>query len=151
MTSITRREVLALSAGSAVLAGLGSGSAPAAPQDAAALVAAFTGGKVPDGGKVVIDLPDAVEDGSNVPLAVAVDHPMEPGNFVSEILVAADGNPRPGVATFHFTPLSGRAEATTRVRLAATQTIIVVAKTGDGRFFGAQKRVEVTIGACTGS
>jgi sulfur-oxidizing protein SoxY len=130
---------------------LGSGNVSASPQDAAALIAAFTGGKVPESGKVMIDLPDAVEDGSSVPLSVAVDHPMAPGSFISDILVVSEGNPRPGVATFRFTPLSGRAEATTRIRLAGTQNIVVVAKTGDGRFFRAQKHVEVTVGACTGS
>jgi sulfur-oxidizing protein SoxY len=148
---VTRREVIALGAGSAAAACIGVGPSLAAPHDAAALVAAFTGGKVPQGGSVTIDLPDAVEDGSSVPLSVAVNHPMEPDNFVSDILVVADGNPWPGVATFRFTPLSGRAEATTRIRLAGPQTISVIAKTQDGRFFGAQKHVQVTIGACTGS
>ena len=33
----------------------------------------------------------------------------------------------------------------------ALLALIVIAKTGDGRFFGAQKQVQVTIGACTGS
>jgi len=148
---VTRREVIALGAGSAAAACFGAGTSPAAPHDAAALVTAFTGGKVPESSRLTIDLPDAVEDGSSVPISVTVDHPMEPDNFVSDILVVSDGNPRPGVATFRFTPLSGRAEATTRIRLAGTQTIIVIAKTGDGRFFGAQKQVQVTLGACTGS
>ena len=151
MPLVTRREVVALGAGSAGLVLFGGGSALAAPQDAAAVIAAFTGGTAIESGKIMIDLPDAVEDGSSVPLSIAVDHPMEPVNFVSDILVVAEGNPRPGVATFHFTPLSGNAEATTRIRLADTQTIIVVAKASDGRFFGARKHVQVTIGACTGS
>lgn len=151
MYPLTRREAMAFGASSAAVVCFGSGSALAAPHDAASVIAAFTGGKVPESGKVMIDLPDAVEDGSSVPFSVTVDHPMEPGNFVSDILVVSEGNPRPGVATFRFTPLSGRAEATTRIRLAGTQSIIVVAKTGDGRLFGARKHVEVTIGACTGS
>jgi sulfur-oxidizing protein SoxY len=151
MLAITRREVVALGTGGAALAVLGGGSALAAPQDAAAAVAAFTGGKAIESGKVTIDLPDAVEDGSSVPLSVTVDHPMDPGNYVSDILVVAEGNPRPGVAAFRFTPLSGRAEATTRIRLAGTQNIIAIARTTDGRCFGAHKHVEVTIGACTGT
>jgi sulfur-oxidizing protein SoxY len=148
---VTRRKVIALGAGSAAAACFGAGTSLAAPPDAAAMVAAFTDGKVPTSGRVTIDLPDAVEDGSSVPLSVAVDHPMESGDFISDILVVAEGNPRPGVATFRFTPLSGRAEAMTRIRLAGAQNIIVIAKTSDGRFFGAQKHVQVTIGACTGS
>ena len=131
----TRREIIALAAGGAAAAWFGARSLSAAPHEAAAKVA---------------DLPDAVEDGSSVPLAVAVDHPMEADNFISDILVVSEGNPRPAVATFRFTPLSGRAQATTRIRLAGSQTVIAVAKTSDGRFFRAQKPVQVTIGACTG-
>ncbi len=147
----TRREIIALAAGGAAAACFGARSSSAAPHEAAAKVAEFTGGKTPESGKVTIDLPDAVEDGSSVPLAVAVDHPMEADNFISDILVVSEGNPRPAVATFRFTPLSGRAQATTRIRLAGSQTVIVVAKTSDGRFFRAQKPVQVTIGACTGT
>jgi sulfur-oxidizing protein SoxY len=66
------------------------------------------------------------------------------------MLVVADGNPRPGVALFRFSPLSGKATAATRIRLQSTQNIIVVAKTGDGRFITDRKQVKVTIGGCGG-
>jgi len=85
-----------------------------------------------------------------VPLSIIVDYPMNAEKYVSDILVVADGNPRPGLATFHLTPMSGRAEAATRIRLAATQNIIVVAKTSDGKFLTDQKQVKVTIGGCGG-
>jgi sulfur-oxidizing protein SoxY len=65
-------------------------------------------------------------------------------------MVVAEGNPNPGVATFTFSPMSGKADASTRIRLAATQNIIVVAKTSKGEFFTAQKLVKVTIGGCGG-
>ena len=71
-------------------------------------------------------------------------------NYVSDVLVLSEGNPRPGVATFQFTPMSGKAEASTRIRLAATQNIVVVAKTSGGQFFTDQKLVKVTIGGCGG-
>ena len=86
-------------------------------------------------GKITIDLPEIAENGNTVPLSITVDSPMTADSYVTDMLVVADGNPRPGVATFHFTPLSGRAEAATRIRLAATQNIIVVAKTSDGKFY----------------
>ena len=46
--------------------------------------------------------------------------------------------------------LSGKAEASTRIRLATTQNIIVVAKTNKGEIFTGQKQVKVTIGGCGG-
>ena len=54
------------------------------------------------------------------------------------------------LATFHLSPLSGKAEASTRIRLATTQNIIAVAKTSKGEFFTNQKLVKVTIGGCGG-
>ena len=43
---------------------------------------------------------------------------MTEQSHVTDVLVVADGNPRAGVATFHFSPASGVAEANTRIRLA---------------------------------
>jgi sulfur-oxidizing protein SoxY len=151
MSAKSRREVLALGAGSAALALVG-GIAPAAatPQEAAEVIAKFTGGKTAEKGKISIDLPEIAENGNTVPLTITVESPMTADDHVSDIIVVAEGNPRPGLATFHLTPLSGRAEAATRIRLAATQNIVVVAKTSKGQFFTEQKPVKVTIGGCGG-
>ena len=54
------------------------------------------------------------------------------------------------MVTFHFSPASGVAEANTRIRLAATQDVIAVAKMNDGSFYTASKQVKVTIGGCGG-
>ena len=151
MTIITRREALAFGAGAAAIAILrDAGPALATPQEAAAEIAKFTGGKAAEKGKITIDLPEIAENGNTVPLGVTVDSPMTADDYVSEILVVAEGNPRPGIATFHLTPMSGRAEAATRIRLGTTQNIVVVAKTSKGQFFTDQKQVKVTIGGCGG-
>lgn len=151
MRRMSRRDALALAAGTATLAYLGDRTpAPAAAQEAAAEIARFTGGKPTETDRITIDLPEIAENGNTVPLTVVVDSPMTADNYISDVLVVADGNPRPGLATFHFTPLSGRAEAATRIRLAVTENIIVVAKTSDGKFFTGQKQVKVTVGGCGG-
>ena len=147
MTDRSRREILALGAGALALAGV---PAAATPTEAAAEIAKFTGGKPTTKGKITIDLPEIAENGNTVPLTITVDSPMTADDHVSDILVVADGNPRPGLATFHLSPLSGRAEAATRIRLAATENIIVVAKTSKGQFLTEQKPVKVTIGGCGG-
>jgi sulfur-oxidizing protein SoxY len=151
MRHISRRAALALGASGAALSLIGwSGSASAAAKEAAEQIAKFTGGKTADNGKISIELPEIAENGNTVPLSVAVDAPMTADNYVSEILVVADGNPNPGVVTFHLSPMSGKAQASTRIRLATTQNIIVVAKTSKGEFFTGQKQVKVTIGGCGG-
>jgi sulfur-oxidizing protein SoxY len=151
MRNITRRAALAVGAGAVTLTAVGwSQGAQAAAKEAAADVAKFTGGKEAIKGKITIELPEIAENGNTVPLTVSVDAPMTAENYVSDVLVVSEGNPNPGVVTFHFTPLSGKAEAQTRIRLAATQNIVVVAKTSKGEFFTAQKQVKVTIGGCGG-
>ncbi|MSP31872.1 MAG: thiosulfate oxidation carrier protein SoxY [Pseudolabrys sp.] len=151
MRQLSRRAALALSASGAALTIVGwNEGAFATAKEAADDIAKFTGGKTAEKAKISIELPEIAENGNTVPLSVAVDAPMTAENYVSEILVVADGNPRPGVATFHFSPMSGKAEASTRIRLATTQNIIVVAKTSKGEFFTGQKQVKVTIGGCGG-
>jgi len=146
---LTRRQTLALGAG-VLVATVVDLPAWATPSEAGAEIAKFTGGKGAEPGPITIDLPEIAENGNTVPLSIVVDHPMTAERYVSDILVVSDGNPRPGFATFHLTPMSGRAEAATRVRLNTTQNVIVVAKTSDGKFLTAQKQVKVTIGGCGG-
>lgn len=85
-----------------------------------------------------------------MPVGVSVDSPMTADSFVESVLILADGNPNPAVATFHFTAMSGVAEAKTRIRLAKTQNVIAVAKMNDGSTFIDRKEVKVTIGGCGG-
>jgi sulfur-oxidizing protein SoxY len=149
MRNLSRRETLVLGASGAALAVIGGG-AHAGPQEAAAAITKFTGGKTAQKGKIALDLPEVAENGSIVPLSVSVAAPMAADNYVSEVLVIAEHNPSPEVVKFNFTPMSGKAQVATRIRLAATQNVTVVAKTSKGEFFTEQKMVKVTVGGCGG-
>jgi sulfur-oxidizing protein SoxY len=113
-------------------------------------IAKFADGKPAELGKISLELPEIAENGNVVPLAVRVESPMTIADHVTDLLIVADGNPRPIVAIFHFTPLAGRAEAATSIRLAGSQTVAVFAKTSAGALLTAQKLVKVTIGGCGG-
>ena len=148
----SRRETLALGGGALALALTGGlTTAALAKEDlAAAAIKEFTGGKTPAAGKISLSTPEIAENGNTVPVGFSVDSPMTKDSYVKDVLILADGNPRPGVATFHFTPMSGKAEASTRIRLAKTQNIIAVAKMSDGSLYMDKKAVKVTIGGCGG-
>jgi sulfur-oxidizing protein SoxY len=147
---LNRRQALAIGAGAALAIGAGIGASPAlAANDAADVIAKFTGGKQPIEGKVKLDLPEIAENGNTVPMTVSVDSPMTKEAFVQEILIVANGNPNAGVARFHLTP-SCAPEANTRIRLAETQNVVAVARMSDGSFYTASKQVKVTIGGCGG-
>ena len=147
--TFNRREALTLGAGAIGAAVLGAPEA-LAKNDAEEAIKKFTGGKAPAQGKVKLDLPEIAENGNTVPMTVTVESPMTEQSYVSDVLIVADENPRSGIATFHFSPASGVAEANTRIRLAATQDVIAVAKMNDGSFYMASKQVKVTIGGCGG-
>lgn len=149
MRALSRRAAMVLGVATAA-AWAGAGRARATPSEADEAIAKFTGGKAPEPGRIAIDLPEIAENGTAVPLAVSIESPMTAADRITDVLVVADGNPNPRVAAFHFTPMSGRADIATRIRLNATENVIVVARTGDGRFLTARKEVKVTIGGCGG-
>jgi sulfur-oxidizing protein SoxY len=114
------------------------------------LIAKFTGGKKPEQAKVSLNTPEIAENGNTVPIGVSVESPMTEKSYVTDVMILADGNPRAGVVTFKFSPMSGTADAQTRIRLAKTQNVIAIAKTSDGGVFMDKKLVKVTIGGCGG-
>ena len=147
--TFNRRQTLALGAGAMSVAVLGP-LPGLAKNDSEEAIKKFTGGKTPVQGKIKLDLPEIAENGNTVPMTVTVESPMTEQSHVTDVLIVADENPRSGVVTFHFSPASGVAEANTRIRLAATQDVIAVARMNDGSFFMASKQVKVTIGGCGG-
>ena len=150
MRRVDRREALRAGGGAVAVLLAGAHGLHASPVEVDAEIAKFTSGRPVDQGKITIELPEIAENGNTVPLAIVVDSPMTANDYIAELRVLADGNPRPAVASFRFTPQCGRAEAATRIRLAGSQIVSAIAKTNDGRFFIAQKPVKVTIGGCGG-
>ncbi|BAM90391.1 putative sulfur oxidation protein SoxY [Bradyrhizobium oligotrophicum S58] len=150
MGAINRRQAFLLGGGFVALTVMPMAANAEPSNDAAELIKTFTGGKEAAKGKITLDLPEIAENGNTVPLALSVESPMTPDNYVKEVLFVADGNPNAGVATLMFTPMSGKAEASIRIRLAQTQNVIAIAKMSDGSLFTERKTVKVTIGGCGG-
>lgn len=150
MNTLNRRQALVLGAGSVAVT-LMPFRAFADAAMAMEAIKEFTGGaEAADDGMVTLNMPEIAENGNTVPLAVSVDSPMTEDNYVKRVMILADGNPRPGVATFKFTPMSGTAEASSRMRLAKTQNVIAVAELSDGSYHMTASEVKVTIGGCGG-
>ena len=149
---LTRRHALGLSAGAIAFAATGLRAVPASAsvEDTEKRIMEFTGGKAPESGKITLDAPEIAENGNTVPVSVSVESAMSGDDLVESVMILAEGNPNPAVATFHFTALSGAATATTRMRLAKTQNVIAVARMKDGSVYMDKKEVKVTIGGCGG-
>ena len=117
-------------------------------QDVAPLLQKLAGGVAPESSGVTIDLPQIAENGNSVPMHIAIDSPMTESDHVTAIHIVAERNPRPLVATFRLGPQSGRADVHTRVRLAGTQKVTVLAALSGNRFRMGQVDVLVTSAAC---
>lgn len=152
IASLTRRRVMLTTlhlGAAALLSGYFAREAAATPDSAAQLLKTLAKGE-PKTGKVSITAPSIAENGNAVPLTVAVESPMTDADHVKAIHIVADGNPNPGVASFKFTPMAGKAEIQIRVRMSTTQNVIAVAELKDGSLWSAAKEVKVTIGGCGG-
>ena len=118
-------------------------------EDAVTAIQAITGGKPIIDGKVKLVIPPLVENGNLVVLKLSVDSPMTPNDYVKSVHVIAEGNPLPNIFTVYFTPRSGTANITTRVRLADSQIVWAIAHMSDGRFYQGSAETLVTLSACT--
>ncbi len=149
--SLTRRQFLT---GSAIIAagGLSTLSLPsfANAEDTAKALADFVGDSETQTGKLSLKTPEIAENGNTVPISFTVESDMTEDSYVESVMILAEGNPNPDVITFNFTPASGKAEASTRMRLAQTQNVIAVAKMSDGTVYTDTKNIKVTIGGCGG-
>jgi sulfur-oxidizing protein SoxY len=144
---MTRRTVL----GAAALAGvaLAIPSAQAAPDlEMAVAVQLFGRSPIPSE-RLRLKMPRLFPNGYTVPLVLEVDSPMTDGDHVRAVHVVAPRNPLIRVASFHFTPQSGRARISTRIRLAEPQNVIAVAEMSDGSLLMAKTWVEVEIDGCS--
>lgn len=153
LKKLTRREALLLAAGAtiAVSGGLTLTWADAkAASKADEAIKKMIGDKKLMDGKISFELPQIAENGNTVPIKFSVESPMTSDDYVKAVHLYAEGNPLPDVATIHFLPINGKAEASTRIRLARTQNLIAVAEMSDGSVYKAAQEIKVTIGGCGG-
>ncbi len=149
-TQASKRQFLRTAGIAAVAAIIAPRLASALPADVAAEIKKLYGDKKMESGRIKLDVPQIAENGLVVPINVEVESPMTSADFVKSVHVYAEKNPLPGVVTYKFTPEAGKAAASTRMRLAETQDIVVVAEMSNGQIFSTRAEVKVTIGGCGG-
>lgn len=99
-------------------------------------------------GRVTVKLPPIAENGFSVALDVSVDSPMTSDDYVKQVAILSPRNPLPVIGQFYFTPHSGRAAVSTRIRMSGTQAIQAVAEMSDGSLWTGSMETVVTLAAC---
>lgn len=98
-------------------------------------------------GSVFMELPALAGSGNSISLTVSTLHsPKDVGGIT--IHVFATLNPRPHSLTAHFSNAAPKAELKTKIRLGASQDVVVFAEYEDGRLFTTSSYIDVTVGAC---
>jgi sulfur-oxidizing protein SoxY len=148
----TRRHFLGLASSAAVLGSVPAVSlrpAEATPATLATAIRNVVGPAVVRTGKIKLDVPPLVENGNTVPMTVSVSSPMTADDYVKSIHVFNEKNPQPNMGNFYLSPQAGRAQVSTRIRLADSQKIVAIARLSDGSFWSTSVDVVVTLAACT--
>src|SRR6202158_3240733 len=148
----TRRRFLGLAGSAAVLGAvpvLTLRPAEATPAMLATAIRNVVGTAVVRTGKIKLDIPPLVENGNTVPMTVSVSSPMTSEDFVKSIHVFNEKNPQPNIGNYYLGPRAGRAQISTRIRLADSQKVVSSARLSDGAFWSATADVVVTLAACT--
>ncbi|MCF8194930.1 MAG: sulfur oxidation protein SoxY [Polynucleobacter sp.] len=105
------------------------------------------GTPVKDGG-IYFELSPLIENGNSVPIKIEVESPMTSQNYVKAIHVISEDNPLPNIFSAYLTPQSGKAKIATRVRLANTQRVWVLAEMSQGYYARTFADTNVTLAAC---
>jgi len=148
----TRRRFLGLAGGAAIAGAVPIvtlRTAEATPATLAAAIRSIAGDGVVRTGKIKLDVPPLVENGNTVPMTVSVASPMTADDHVKSIHVFNEKNPQPNIGNFYLGPRAGRAQISTRIRLADSQKIVAIARLSDGTFWSVSVDVVVTLAACT--
>jgi sulfur-oxidizing protein SoxY len=148
----TRRQFLGLAGSAAVIGAVPIVTlrpAEATPAMLASAIRNVVGEAEVRPGKVKLDIPPLVENGNTVPMTVNVSNPMTPDDYVRSIHVFNEKNPQPNIGNFYLGPRAGRAQVSTRIRLADSQKIVAIARLSDGSFWSVSADVVVTLAACT--
>jgi sulfur-oxidizing protein SoxY len=120
----------------------------AAPASLESAIAEFSRGAKVNAAKVKFEIAELIDNGNAVPITVSVDSPMTDANHVVAIAVFNEKNPQREVIKTKLTPLTGRAQISTRIRLATSQKLTAIAEMNDGSFYAQTVEVVVTLAAC---
>jgi sulfur-oxidizing protein SoxY len=145
---ISRRTMLRQLGVAGLLLALWPAASRATPETVEQAIRQRIGSREPQPGGMTLTLPKIAETGNSVPLTVTVDSPMTPAEHVLRIHLFVPGNPEPVAATYHVGLRAGKAQISTQIRLARTQTVLALAEMSDGSVRSDAASLVVTLGAC---
>jgi sulfur-oxidizing protein SoxY len=144
--SVQRRHLLAAGAGIGLwIAVRPSFAAVPTLQEA---INTFAAGTPVQTGRITFEIAALIENGNTVPITVAVESPMTQADHVQTLAVFNEKNPQREVIQVTFGRRAGKAQVSTRIRLATSQKLVAVARMSNGSVWSQSVDVLVTLAAC---
>ena len=96
-----------------------------------------------------IRMPDVVEDGANAPIIVAMDHPMEPDHYITNVQILDYHDPIIWKGTFNFSPDNGEVYVYSQLRIdSGKSTVYVIAECNQHGKWVNEHNLDVAVGGC---
>ena len=96
-----------------------------------------------------VRLPLIAEDGSNVPMVISMEHPMEPDHYIKNIQVVSFRDPIVGKGLYHFTPANGQAYLSIQIRMdGGDSEVFVIAECSQHGRWVTSATLKVSLGGC---
>jgi len=95
----------------------------------------FAGKTIEDGPFIKLEGPRRAESGAQVPITLTIDKALTANDAIKKVYLIVDANPIPLAAVYHFTPLNGKAQISTRIRMEMDSYIHAVGETADGKLY----------------
>lgn len=95
----------------------------------------FAGKSIAPADFIKLEGPARAESGAQVPITLTVDKPLDAADAIRKVYLIVDANPIPLAATYQFTPLNGKAQISTRIRMETDSFIHAIGETADGKLF----------------
>jgi sulfur-oxidizing protein SoxY len=145
---ISRRTMLCQLGAAGMLLALWPAVPWATPEAMQQAIRQRIGNREPQPGGMTLTLPKIAETGNSVPLTVTVDSLMSAEDHVLRVHLFVPGNPEPVASTYHLGVRAGKAQISTQIRLARTQTVLALAEMSDSSVRSDAASIVVTLGAC---
>ncbi len=95
----------------------------------------FAGKTVEEAPFIKLEGPKRAESGAQVPITLTLDKALTEQDAITKVYVIVDANPIPLAAIYHFTPLNGKPQLSTRIRMETDSFVRAIGETADGKLY----------------
>lgn len=96
-----------------------------------------------------VTLPPVVEDGSQAPVQIEMDHPMDDDHYIKSIQIVSFNDPVQTKGIFYLSPANGEAFISTQIRLNGGESEVwVISECNQHGKWATSKNTRVAAGGC---